>query len=51
MLDLSGRILREQVTGAGKFQHQIDVAGLMSGLYLLQVRGAAESRYVKVVVE
>lgn len=46
-----GRILRQQVAGAGETSAEFNTEGLPAGLYLLQIQDGEASRWVKVVVE
>lgn len=51
LVDLSGRIVREQYTGEGALTTQLNVKGLSKGLYFLQIRDDEQSRSFKVLVE
>ncbi|MCB9264415.1 MAG: T9SS type A sorting domain-containing protein [Lewinellaceae bacterium] len=51
LFNLNGRILREQVVGAGRASVEFNLDGLPAGIYMLQVQDEEGSQWVKVAVE
>ena len=51
LFNLNGRILREQVVGAGRASVEFNLDGLPTGIYMLQVQDEEGSQWVKVAVE